>query len=176
MTLHEKGTVQIYTGDGKGKTTAALGLILRTVGHNGKAALVQFMKGWDYYGETIALERLPEVTHIRTGRADFVNRDDPDPIDMEEAARGLKAAVEVTLSGDFDLVVLDEINVAMDYALISTRDVLALIDRKPEHVEIVLTGRNAPSQLMERADLITEMVEHRHHYRKGVSARKGVEY
>lgn len=172
----EKGLIQVYTGDGKGKTTAALGLALRACGHGARVAIVQFMKGWAGYGELTSLKRLPNVTLVRTGRDKCFSRDDVTDKDFAEAARGLKAAEEFISSGEYDLVILDEVNVAANFGLLAVADVVEVLKLKSEKTEIVLTGRNAPVQFLEKADLITEMREVRHPYRKGISARKGVEY
>jgi cob(I)alamin adenosyltransferase len=176
MELFEKGLVHVYTGNGKGKTTSALGMTLRVAGHGGKVAFIQFMKGWLHYGETAGLAALEGIDHIVTGRPDFVDRLHPDPVDVAEARRGFEKAIEILQAGRHDLVVLDEILVAIDYGLLSTFQTLeALVSRAP-HVETVLTGRGAPLELMEYADYVTEMVERKHPFRKGVSGRKGAEY
>ncbi len=170
----ERGYVQVYMGDGKGKTTSALGMALRMSGHGGKTIIVQFMKGWPY-SEATALANLPGVELVQTGTADFVYPDRVGAVDYEEAERGLSAAREAVLSGRYDLVILDELNVALSFGLLELGDVLDLIDNRPPHVELVLTGRNPPQEIIDRADLVTEMVEVRHHYRKGVLARKGID-
>lgn len=171
-----KGLIEIYTGDGKGKTTAALGLALRACGHGARVAIVQFMKGWAQYGELAVVKHLPNVTLVHTGRDKCIFRGDETAEDFTEASRGLKEAEKFIASGEYDLVILDEINVAIDFGLIDADDVAELIGRKPEKTEIVLTGRNAPKSLLEMADLVSEIKEIKHPYRSGVSARKGVEY
>lgn len=172
----DRGLVQVYTGEGKGKTTAALGLALRAVGQGLRVYIVQFMKGWPDYGELNALKFLPGVTLVQFGRAEFVNREHPDPKDIQEAQAALAHASEVVLAGQHDIVILDEINVALDFGLIPLSGVLALLDAKPVHVELVLTGRNAPPELLDRADLVTEMRSLKHPYDKGIAGRKGIEY
>lgn len=174
--LGEKGLIQVYTGDGKGKTTAALGLALRAAGRGAKIAFVQFMKGSPVYGEIISLAMLPGVTHLRTGRAHCIFRGDETEEDFAEARRGLEAAAEFMSSGEYDLVVLDEINVAVDFGLLSAADVAAALEKKAEGTEVVLTGRNAPEVFIEKASLVTEMREIKHPYRDGVTARAGIEY
>lgn len=172
----EKGLIQIYTGDGKGKTTAALGLALRAAGRGAKIAFVQFMKGSPVYGEIVSLAMLPGVTHVRTGRAQCIFKSDETEEDFAEARRGLKLAEEFMSSGEYDLVVLDEINVAVDFGLLTAEEVAAALSRKAEETEIVLTGRNAPKLFIDMASLVTDMREVKHPYRDGVQARAGVEF
>jgi len=172
----EKGLIQVYTGNGKGKTTAALGLALRAVGCGLKVFVVQFMKGSVDYGEQVSAARLaPDLKLVKIGREGFVSKSHPDPEDVQRAQEGLSLAREAVASGAYDIVILDEINQAVDFDLISLTDLLRLIDSKPGTVELVLTGRNARSEVLERADLVTEMVEAKHYYKKGVQARKGIE-
>jgi cob(I)alamin adenosyltransferase len=172
----EKGYVQVYTGSGKGKTTAALGLGMRALGQGLKVYIIQFMKGNINYGELSTAARLaPECTLKQMGRECFVDKKNPDPIDIEWAARGLRLAEEIISRGNHDLVILDEINVALDYKLIGLDEVLEMIKARPKHVELVLTGRYAPIEIIDIADLVTEMREIRHYYRKGVSSRTGIE-
>ena len=165
----EKGYTQIYTGNGKGKTTAALGLITRAVGSNFKIFLCQFLKGRDY-GELYTLKKFETVTHERYGRGVFIRSKeyvtDEDKKLMREGYESLKKAL---LSGKYDIVIADEILGTLRYDLISIEEIKFLIENKPETTELVLTGRNAPDELIEMADLVTEMKE------KGVMARKGIE-
>ncbi len=172
----EQGLIQVYTGDGKGKTTAALGLALRAAGHGLRVYIVQFMKGWPQYGELVALRRQPNITLVQFGRPDFVDKQEPDPRDIALAQQALKHSLDVLGSGGYDVVVLDEINVALDYALVSLEQVLSLIESKPRRVELLLTGRNARPEVLARADLVTEMRELKHPYATGLRARKGIEY
>lgn len=176
MALYEKGLVHVYTGNGKGKTTSALGMTLRAAGHGGKTAFIQFMKGWPYYGEIAGLSCLFGVEHIVTGRPDFVDRTSPDPVDVSEAQRGFQEAVRILEAGKHDLVVLDEILVAIDYGMLSAFQTLETLSSRPAHVEVIMTGRGAPPEIMEYADYVTEMVERKHPFRKGVQGRKGAEY
>ena len=171
-----KGYIQVYTGNGKGKTTAALGLSLRAAGHGLRTVIIQFMKGWIDYGELKGVEMLsPYVEIHQAGRDTFVNRKDPDPEDVRLAREGLELARNTILGKRADIVVLDEINCAVDFGLLSVTEVLDLLRRKPEGMEILLTGRGAPPEFLELADLVTEMREVKHYYAKGVDARVGVE-
>ncbi|MBM4431099.1 MAG: cob(I)yrinic acid a,c-diamide adenosyltransferase, partial [Chloroflexi bacterium] len=170
------GLVQVYTGDGKGKTTAALGLALRAAGQGLQVYIVQFMKGWPDYGELVALRHQPNITLVQFGRPDFVDRDNPDPRDVQMAQEALQHVLDVLSDGRYDVVVLDEINVALDYGLLSLQRVLALLEAKPGHVELVLTGRNAHPEVIRRADLVTEMRLIKHPYEAGIAGRRGIEY
>jgi len=172
----ESGLIQVYTGDGKGKTTAALGLALRAAGHGLRVYIVQFMKGWPEYGELVAVQRQPNITLVQFGRPDFVDRNSPDPQDIEQAQEALRHCLDVLRQGRYDVLVLDEINVALAYGLISLEQVLQLIAMKPAQIELVLTGREAHPAVIERADLVTEMRSIKHPYAAGLSGRKGIEY
>lgn len=172
----ERGLVQVYTGNGKGKTTAALGLALRAVGHGFRVKVIQFLKG-RLYGELAACEKFPgELEIFQSGLDSFVKRGEPTAEDLRLAGEGLEAAREAIMSGRYDLVVLDEINVAVDLGVLDVESVLPLIDGRPPGVELVLTGRNAPEEFLGRADLVTEMREVRHYYADGVEMRRGIEY
>lgn len=172
----EKGFVQVYTGNGKGKTTAAFGLALRAIGRGLKVYIIQFIKGGFDYGELYVVDRLPNLTLKAFGRGKFVVAKPPEGKDVGFAREAFELAKKVVMSGEYDLVVLDEVNVAMSLGLIGVGEVLELVRDKPVHVEVVLTGRGAPDELVEVADLVTEMREVKHPYRKGVAARKGIEY
>ena len=171
----ERGLVQVYTGNGKGKTTAALGLALRAAGNGLKVLIVQFMKG-TASGELEAAQRLsPFLTIIKAGREGFIFKGEVDPVDLKMAEEGFLLAKKAIEDREYDIVILDEINMAVDFGLIPLPDLLQLVDSKPVTVELVLTGRNAKPELLEKADLVTEMVERKHYYAKGVPARKGIE-
>jgi cob(I)alamin adenosyltransferase len=168
-----KGMIQVYTGEGKGKTTAALGLALRAAGAGFKVFIGQFLKKGSF-SELKALERLEGVEVEQFGSGSFIgstiSRED-----KQYAARGLARIREVINSGEYDLVVLDEINVALSFNLIDEVELLEIITKRPIHVEIVLTGRNATQGILKQADLVTEMREIRHYYENGVAARVGIE-
>ncbi len=172
----ERGLVQVYTGSGKGKTTAALGLALRAAGHGFKTYIIQFMKGWPDYGELFSIECLPTVSLRQFGRAEFVDKENPDPEDVRMAHDALRHAAEAMESDEYDILILDEINVALDFGLLALEEALRLLDAKPPTLELVLTGRNAPPEIIQRADLVTEMLAIKHPFAKGVEARKGIEY
>jgi cob(I)alamin adenosyltransferase len=170
------GYIQVYTGNGKGKTTAALGLAVRAAGHGLRTTILQFMKGWIDYGELEGVRMLaPYVEILQAGRDTFVNRKSPDPEDVRLAQEGWRTAQEIIRDGKADIVVLDEINCAMDFGLIPVEEVVRVLRGKPAGMEIVLTGRGAPQAVIDVADLVTEMREVKHYYAKGVDARVGVE-
>ena len=169
-----QGFVQIYTGDGKGKTTAALGLVLRAAGAGLRVYFGQFIKNADY-SEIKALARFADCITVRQfGRGCFLLTE-PAPEDRAAARRALEGLSEALTSGDYDLVIADEANVAVALGLIEANDLVSLIDRRPEQVELVLTGRGAPEAVLARADLVTEMRCVRHYYDRGVLARPGIE-
>jgi len=171
----EKGFVHVYTGCGKGKTTAALGLGLRATGAGLKVHMIQFMKG-RRYSEIDAIKNLSNFTISQYGRDEFVNKEKPEKIDIDLAQKGLVYAKEVIKNGKYDMVILDEINVAIDYKLVALNDVINLIKEKPEKLELVLTGRYAHPEIIKISDLVTEMLEIKHPYQKGVSCRKGIDF
>ena len=169
-----QGFVQIYTGDGKGKTTAALGLTLRAAGAGLRVYFGQFIKNGDY-SELTGLARFADcITVAQFGLGRFVGRE-PAPADREAAQRGLQAIRRALVSGAYDLVIADEANVAASRALIDEAALLELIDLRPPQVDLVLTGRGAPAAVLARADLVTEMRAVRHYYDRGVAARVGIE-
>jgi len=172
----EKGLVQVYTGNGKGKSSAAFGLVLRAIGRGLKVYMIQFIKGGFDYGELYVVNKLPNLTLKAFGRGKFVTAKPPEKKDIKLAKEALKLAKEIVESGEYDIVILDEVNVALNLKLIEAEKVLELIKSKPKHVELVLTGRCAPKEIIEVADLVTEMKEVKHPYNKGYQARKGIEY
>jgi cob(I)alamin adenosyltransferase len=175
MNKLEKGYVHVYTGDGKGKTTAAFGMALRAAGAGLKVLIIQFMKGQPY-SENVALEKLSsQIEVVQTGRKRCIRREEVEDIDREEAVKGLYRARQAMDESDFDMLILDEILVAHWFGLVSTKEILSLIAGRPEHVELVLTGRRAPVEIIQQADLVTEMLEIKHYYTAGVKARKGIE-
>jgi cob(I)alamin adenosyltransferase len=176
MVRLEKGLVQVYTGNGKGKTSAAFGLALRAAGRGLKVYIIQFIKGGFDYGELYVVDKLSNVTLKAFGRGEFVTAKPPKNEDVNLAKEALNLSKEIIKSGEYDVVILDEISVALSLGLIDVNDVLTMIKNKPMHVEVVLTGRSAPQKIVEIADLVTEMREIKHPYSKGFPARKGVEY
>ncbi|MCL4394048.1 MAG: cob(I)yrinic acid a,c-diamide adenosyltransferase [Chloroflexi bacterium] len=174
-----RGFVIVYTGDGKGKTTAALGMALRAIGRGWKVLMVQFMKGTWHYAELDAARRLaPDLEIVPMGKGFYKILDDhyTDEAHREAAAAALQFAREKMESGLYDLLILDEINNAVDTGLLPLQAVLQLIDAKPADLNLVLTGRGAPAEFVERADLVTEMREIKHPYQKGVFAQKGIDF
>jgi cob(I)alamin adenosyltransferase len=171
-----KGYVQVYTGDGKGKTTASLGIAVRAAGHGLKVKILQFMKGWIDYGELEGVRMLaPYVEIVQAGRDTFVNRKNPDPEDVRLARQGWELAKEIIAERKADILILDEINCAMDFGLIPVGEVLDAVKGKPDGMELILTGRGAPPEIVDAADLVTEMREIKHYYKAGVDARVGIE-
>lgn len=169
-----KGYVQVYTGDGKGKTTAALGLALRAAGAGLKVFIGQFLKKGDY-SEIKALERLAEfITVEQFGLGRFI-KGKPTRKEMQAARDGLKRLQSMMTSGRYDVVIVEEGNVAVACGLFPVQDLLALVEAKPGDVELVITGRNAPQEIVQKADLVTEMKPIRHYFEKGVAARTGIE-
>jgi cob(I)alamin adenosyltransferase len=167
------GLIYLFTGNGKGKTTSAIGNVIRAVGYGHKVVFIQFMKGMPS-SEVEVLKKLG-VEVYRFGRNQLVNLENPKEVDKKLASEGLKKAEEV-IKGEPFLVVLDEINVAVAAGLISIKDVLQLLDKVPEKTHIILTGRYAKKELIEKADLVTEMCEVKHPFNKGIPAVKGLDY
>jgi cob(I)alamin adenosyltransferase len=173
----EKGLTQVYTGNGKGKTSAALGLAIRAIGWGFKAHMIQFIKGGDFkHGELQIIKQLPNFKTKSFGRGRYITEDPPLEEDIKSAKEALNFARKIINSGEYDIVILDEINVALHLKLIKTNKVIELIENKPKHVELILTGRYAPSEIIDAADLVTEMKEVKHPYAQGTLGRKGIEY
>jgi len=168
--------IQVYTGNGKGKTTAALGLAVRAAGHGMRTYIGQFLKGRKY-GELAGVKKLaPFVTIEQFGRKGFIHvTEKVEDEDVRRARRALNRCRKAMLSGTYDIVVFDEVNVALYFELLTEAEVQAVLDERPAGVEVVLTGRYAPASIIRRADLVTEMKERKHYYAKGVKARKGIE-
>jgi cob(I)alamin adenosyltransferase len=170
------GLVQIFTGEGKGKTSAALGTVLRASGHGLRVCIVAFMKGEYPYGEWEALSKLPNIRVAKFGFKTFTNPARVKPEEIEQARQALAVGREAVLSGDYELVVLDEVNVAVAWKLVELDEVVRLIKDKPANVELILTGRLADPRLVEMADLVTECLKIKHPYDKGIKARPGFDY
>jgi len=171
----KKGFVQVYTGNGKGKSTAAFGLAMRAVGAGLRVFIAQFLKRGNY-SEIKAIKQLkPTITVQQFGTGRFV-MGKPSELDVNAVRMGIKAVQDVIRKRAADLVIMDEINTVVSLKIISVKAILSLIAQKPVYMEIVLTGRNAPSALLKKADLITEMKEIKHYYKKGIKARRGIEF
>ena len=175
MQKEQTGLIQVYTGNGKGKTTAAFGLALRALGHRRRVCIIQFLKGGGYTGEQIALrERFPECELFQYGSETF-EMTGADAQRHHVAAAWIHTEQALT-SGQYDLLILDEINVCLHKGLIDTARVLTLLNRKAPRTEVILTGRLAPDELIARADLVTEMRPEKHYYDRGIDAREGMEF
>ncbi|MGD2029835.1 MAG: cob(I)yrinic acid a,c-diamide adenosyltransferase [Desulfobacterales bacterium] len=175
MATDIKRYIQVYTGDGKGKTTAALGLSIRAAGHGLKTYIGQFMKG-QHYGELTALRDNPFITIEQYGDIECIHRNQVTQKHKDQAEQGLIKARDAILSGKYDMVILDEINVTIWFGLLTVKQVLELLDQRPQSVEIILTGRYAPQEFIEYADLVSEMKEVKHYYKnQGILARDGIE-
>jgi cob(I)alamin adenosyltransferase len=169
-----RGYLQVYTGNGKGKTTAAIGLAVRAAGAGLRVLFAQFVKG-KRYSEIEALERFSDIITVEQyGRSAFIEKE-PAPEDIEAAGKGLAAVRESLRSGEYRLVILDEANIALHYGLFTIEELLDAIRQRSPKCEVVVTGRNAPQALIDAADLVTEMKEIKHYYTDGVEARPGIE-
>lgn len=173
--LGKRGIVQVYTGEGKGKTTAALGLITRALGQDLRVLLVRFLKPAEGSGEVVFFKNMPRVEILSSGIGYLEGLKDWERL-CQSAIDTFRAVQKKILTGCFDLVVLDEINNVMDFGMIPVEEVIRLIDLKPWHTELVLTGRNAPGQIIEKAELVTCMKMVKHVFEEGMSARRGIEY
>lgn len=172
----QRGYVQVYTGNGKGKSTAAIGQAVRAAGFGLKTYIAQFMKEFPY-NELNSLKHLSEwITIEQFGGDEFVYKNElPGTDELAKANKGLQAATEKMSSGNYDLVILDESIVAIYFKLIKTEDLIEIINKKPANVELILTGRYCPEELIELADIVTEMKEIKHYYQKGIKSRRGIE-
>ena len=172
-----EGVVMVYTGNGKGKTTAALGLALRASGHGEKIFMVQFRKSDPTYGEIQAIRKfLPTMTVVQSERSRFRGKGAFDPEDFADAAHVFEQGREALLSGEYDLVIFDEINFAAANDLVKTEDIVDMLKKRPKHTNVVLTGRYADERIIEMADLVSEVKEVKHHFQSGIKAQPGVEY
>jgi len=171
----EKGKIHVYTGSGKGKTTAAIGLGIRASGADNKIFMIQFMKG-RLYSELIAIEKIPNFEYMQYGRDEFVSKENPDKIDIQFARKGFEHAKKIINEKKYDMLILDEINVAVDFNLINVNEVIKLIQEKPDNMELVLTGRYADTEFVKIADIVTEMLEIKHPYKTGLNAREGIDF
>ena len=172
-----QGYIQVYTGNGKGKSTAAFGLALRAVGSGMRVVLIQFMKVKGCYAEEEGFKMLGDnLQHFAYGGKNFVKKGQGSEEDYALAKAGLAKALEAITDPQNDLVILDEINNALYFELLTTAEVLEVLGKKLPQVEVVLTGRNAPPEIIDAADLVTEMKEIKHYYTKGVNSRKGIEF
>ncbi len=170
----KKGYIHLYTGNGKGKTTAALGLALRAAGAGFRVWIGQFAKGAEY-SEHIALKRFEELITIEQfGKPSFI-KEKPGPEDISDAENCLLAADKILAEGEFQVVILDEACIALHFQLFTIDKLLNAINKRADHVEVIITGRNAPPKLIDTADLVTEMKEIKHYYTQGVNARTGIE-
>ena len=171
----KKGLIHVYTGNGKGKTTAAIGLGVRAAGDGLKVLMIQFMKG-RRYSELDALEQIKNFSVVQFGRDEFVSKEKPAQVDIDLAQKGLAYVKEIIHKQSYDVVILDEINVALEYRLITLQDVLHVLKEKPESLELVLTGRYASPDIIKNADVVSEILEIKHPYQKGVLSRKGIDW
>jgi len=173
----DKGLVSIFTGDGKGKTTTAIGTVVRAAGHGLRSFVVFFLKGKDFTcGEMNSLAEMPNVTLAEFGQEGWVDKKAVTAENIEQANLALNTAREAMLDGNYSIIVLDEVNIALDYGLLKPEEVIRLIEDKPPKVELILTGRNANPKLVQMADLVTEMLMIKHPYAKGIEARRGIDY
>jgi cob(I)alamin adenosyltransferase len=174
--LNGYGLLQVYTGTGKGKTTAALGVAFRAAGRGAKTLVIQYMKDDPEYGEVMAAKFLPGFELKQVGRASFVNFQNPDPIDMQMLKDGWLLAQKAILSQEYDLIILDEINVALAYGLLNVKEIVEFLKNNLGHTEVICTGRGAPVELMEIADLTTDMENKKHYFFAGVRSRDGIDH
>lgn len=177
--METKGLILVHTGDGKGKTTAGLGLALRAWGSGLRVLILQFIKGGWKYGELEAIKRLGQLDgriEIRPLGLGLMRSDEDREKHIKAAAKALQESERMMVSGQYDLIIFDEINYAVKFGLISLDDVLALLDKKPEKLHVLLTGRDARPELIERADLVTEMKLVKHPYQQGIKAQQGIEF
>ncbi|KYC45183.1 MAG: cob(I)alamin adenolsyltransferase/cobinamide ATP-dependent adenolsyltransferase [Candidatus Methanofastidiosum methylothiophilum] len=171
-----KGLIEVYTGNGKGKSTAAFGLALRASGRGLKSIIIQFMKQGGSYGEHFAIEKIENIEIVSFGTPKFINFKNPSKEDLDLVKEAFEFSKKSINSNNYDIVILDEINIALHFRLLALESVIELLKNKPENVEVILTGRSAPKEIIELADLVSEIVEIKHPYQKGINAREGIEY
>jgi len=179
MTDKRKGLIVVFTGYGKGKTTAALGMALRAAGHKMKPLVIQFIKSFEGYGELKFIKRCASNIEIITMGKGYVKiRGDKLPLAEHRrmAEKAFKLYREKAKSGKYDMIILDEINIALKYKLLDSQKVIKILKTKPKNLHLILTGRDAPAQIIKLADLVTEMKEIKHPFRRGILAQKGIEY
>ena len=177
--MSKDGLVIVYTGNGKGKTTAALGLAIRAVGYDHKVCMLQFIKGSWHYGEMDSSKKLePNFELIAIGKGFVGILDDNSPREEHEkyAAEALRICREKINSGNYDVVILDEVNYAINLGLIDVQEIIKLIKEKPSNLDLVLTGRDVKEEIVELADLVTEMKEIKHPFKSGIKAKKGIDF
>lgn len=167
--------IHIYTGNGKGKTTAAIGLAIRAAGAGKRIFFGQFVKDMAYNEVALIRRQIPQIEHELFGRGCFFGRE-PLPEDHEAAKNGLEKLKRVALSGEYQLIIMDELNIAIKYNLLTVEEILAFLDLVPTDTEVVITGRYARQELIDRADLVTEMKEIKHYFKEGLTSREGIEY
>jgi cob(I)alamin adenosyltransferase len=170
-----KGYIHIYTGNGKGKTTAAFGLAMRATGASKKVFIAQFVKGKMYSEIKTVQQHLPSIEIKQYGLGCFIEKD-PTPEDISAARNGLEECTRILTSNKYDMIILDEVFIAIFFRLFSVDDLITLIQNKPSQLELIMTGRYAPLEIIDLADLVTEMKEIKHYYNKGIEAREGIEY
>lgn len=175
--MHRSGKVRVITGEGKGKTTAAIGFGWQAVASGMKVLMIQFLKAPESSGEQFASQAFgPQLTMKSMGRKGFIYRGGQDPRDRALALDALEEARQALESGGFDMIILDEVNVAVHLGILDVEQVAALIDSRPKEIDLLLTGRDASKEVIERADSVLEMKKIKHHFDAGVPARKGIEY
>ena len=174
--LNQKGMLQVYTGNGKGKTTAALGQAFRALGHKKRVLLIQFMKRGKDFGELKAAQRFSKFEILQAGRRGWVNRDSISSKDRQSAQKGLEAAKKAIKSKKYDLIILDELNVAVDFGLVKVQQIKEILKNRPQTAEVIITGRGAHPEILKIADLVSEIRELKHYYKKGILSRAGIEY
>ena len=175
--LPRQGLVTVFTGDGKGKTTAAIGTAIRAAGYGLRVFIVFFLKGKMFsQGEALALERFPNIKTASFGADNWIKKSAVDAQARTQAVKAIQASRKAMAGGEYDLVIMDEVNGAVDFGLIPAEDVVGVLKAKPQDVDLILTGRHADSRIIEMADVVTEMVNVKHAFERGIKAREGIDY